>query len=166
MNLKEIKIIEDHFKKKIIKVERKGKCFKIEFTDNSIMTFLKPEDLAKSLEQIHKESIKTLSKCSTKTLKEIAKLCEDNIENEPLVSLYFNRAEELSNLLERAYVEVKGPNVLHLFIKEIDIKVYGKAQTFMKQVTNLYDTIEEVLNSKEKEVSEKRNHLKIVRRSG
>ena len=165
MNLREIKIIEDHFGKKITRVENKGKFFKIEFADSSVMTFFKPEDLAKSLEKIREDSIKTLSRCSTKTLKEIAKLCEYNIENEPLVSLYFNRAEELSNLLERAYVEVKGPNMLHFFIKEIDIKVYGKAQTFMKQVTDLYTTIEEVLNSKEKEVSEKRNHLKIVRRS-
>jgi len=163
MNLKEIRIIEDHFEKKIIKVENKGKFFKVEFSDSSVMVFFKAEDLARSLEKIREESIKILSKCSTKTLKEIAKFCKYNIENEPLVSLYFNRAEELSSLLERAYVEVNGPNILHFFIKEIDIKVYGKAQTFMKQVTDLYTTIEEVLNSKEKEVSEKRNHLRIVR---
>ena len=165
MNLKEIKIIEDRFGKKVVKVEKKEKSFQIKFADSSVMTFFKSEELAKSLEQIHKTSIKTLSKCSTKTLKEIVKLCEYNIENEPSVSSYLDRVEEFSVLLEKAYNEVNGPNVLHFFIKEISVEIYGKAQTFMKQVTDLHTTIEETLNFKEKEVLEKRNHLKIVRKS-
>ena len=164
MNLKLLKTIEEFYGKKAFKVEDKGSSYKIVFNDNSIMTLFKPELFDKQMQEIRKKSMESMSKCPTKTLKEIKRLCEININDEPLVSSYLDRSCELSFLLEKAYKEIGERNPLHYFIKEISPNIYGKAQTFLKRVTELLSMIEEVLSFKEVEALIKRKGLKIVRR--
>jgi len=160
MDLELLKSIESYYGKKAVKVEDKGTVHRIKFKEGSIVTVSEvfPEQLA----EIHKKSLDVMSKCSTKTLKEIRKLCELNMNDEPLVSLYINRSYYMTNLLEEAYREIGKPNSLHYFVKEISPEIYGKAQTFMDRIAELYSMIEEVLSFKENEVSEKRSKLKII----
>jgi hypothetical protein len=164
MNIRILRDIENHFGKKAIKVEDRGKYYKILFSNKSTTVVFKPEEFSKTMSEIHRRKIETTSKCSLQTLTEIKELCTLNLRDIPLVTSYINRSYEIVKVLERAYGEIGKTNVLHFFIKNISPEIHGRAQTFMSEVTELQSLVEEVLLFKENEVIEKRKKLRVVRR--
>ena len=86
--------------------------------------------------------------------KEMVKLLIEIINNVPTVAEYERVSNRLSAHIDKLY-KIVSPfcnqhfsNIFHHPYKNINTEIYGKAQTFMKEVRSLLDTMEEIGNCK------------------
>jgi len=136
------------FGKEVEKGADLGNKVLYKFKDGSTCLLYGKGEFEKENIRIHDENIQTLIKCSDNKLLEILVFCNEIIEKEPTVSSYLQKAEEIMKLLEEAYKEVGPPNSFHYDIKGLDPEIYGRAETFMKQISSLMGTVQEVLTAK------------------
>jgi len=95
--------------------------------------------------RIHRASIEKLAKGLTREM-------VDNLtaELKNILSLgillheYPDIAKNLVDKLREYYETVGRPNLLHYYIKDIDPDMYGKGQTFLKEVESLFGVMNEV----------------------
>lgn len=69
------------------------------------------------------------------------------IQFTPDVDHYKNVADKVTELMESIYSKLKNHNLSHLFhhfIKEINPDIYGKAQTFMRQINLLHEDLTKI----------------------
>lgn len=70
----------------------------------------------------------------------LVEYCKNNI---PTVDKYEQLAIDISEILDLVYDQVghKYTNIFHYYFKDISPSIYGKAQTFMKNINMLYDDL-------------------------
>ena len=66
------------------------------------------------------------------------------MNNVPDVNSYLQTAKDLAEYLKGMYEIIGQPNIFWHPIKEVDPEIYGKAQTLMKIVLNLFDIAREI----------------------
>ena len=95
--------------------------------------------------RIHRVSIEKLAKGLTREMVDSLTAELRNILSLGiLLHEYPDMARNLVDRLKDYYEAVGRPNLLHYYIKDIDPDVYGKGQTFLKEVESLHEVMEEV----------------------
>ena len=97
------------------------------------------------IKRIHRASIEKLAKGLTREMVDSLTAELKNILSLGiLLNEYEDLAKNLTQKLTECYEIVGRPNLLHYYIKDIDPDVYGKAQTFLREVKSLHEVMEEV----------------------
>lgn len=109
-----------------------------------------------AIELRHKADIDRAARCLTEETLTALEVFTSYLRNhEPTVGSYKEEAMTMSKILEEAYAQVgpssmKESNIFHHPIKQINPEIYGKAETFMKELKKLEALLEEVREAKEK----------------
>lgn len=101
-------------------------------------------DMDKIKESNDESNRKVAKKFSFEDLKNLVIHLERILNNVPTVDKYEKEAIELTKRLNSCYNIVGVPNLFWHPIKNIDPTIYGKAQTFLKQVFQLFETMHDV----------------------
>ena len=97
--------------------------------------------------RIHRASIEKLAKGLTREMVDSLTAELRNILSLGiLLHEYPDIAKNLVDKLRDYYEKVGRPNLLHYYIKDIDPDVYGKGQTFLKEVESLLGLMDEVVD--------------------
>lgn len=97
------------------------------------------------IQKIHDDSNKKVAEnIDVKRFSELVLRLEDILNNVPTIDKYKDIAVELANFLKQCYDDVGNPNLFHYPIKNIDPEIYGRADTLLKGVTQLYESMIEV----------------------
>lgn len=135
----DLEVIREDNKVIIAKERSTGKEIRMIKIDREEMKRAHDERIAKvALE------LKVLS--ATVLIRKLAKI----LSTEITVSSHNEVASELTELLELSYDEVGNPNLFHHPIKNLDPEIYGKANTFLKEVNLLFETMVEVFQHMKK----------------
>jgi len=66
-------------------------------------------------------------------------------KNPPTVVDYYDLAAEIAKTLQNFYNQIGSPNIFHQPVKNIDPEIYGKAQSFMRQLEILKNILKEII---------------------
>jgi len=128
-----IELVEDHDKYCMVSID--GKLVKAHKLD------------LEQLQRIHRESIEKLAKGLTREMVEsLISMLTRILYLDLFLKDYLRTAEHLTNLLKNYYEIIGSPNAFHYYIKNIDPEIYGKGQTFLKEVESLLKMMDEVLS--------------------
>ena len=121
-----------------IVVRRNGEKIKLFKIDTEAMENKYNYDLYKASECLRKEVIKNALKFTEKLINQV-----------PNVNEYESEANKLFLIMKDLYLLLephKLSYLLHHLIKDTDPEIYGRAQTFMKQVEKFHDMLLLIFN--------------------
>jgi hypothetical protein len=123
--------------------------YEVEDPDGNKMTMYKID--MDSIKKSHEESIiKVATAIEGSDLFDLFNVFTNVLNNIPSVTEYLDIAENLSAYLKVIYEKVGSPNIFWHPIKNIDPDIYGKAQTLIPEVFDLFKICGEVAKEMEK----------------
>jgi len=95
--------------------------------------------------KLHEESVRKVAERLNKDdIFQILAVLTDILNDIPDVISYEVVATKLACNLQLLYDKVGSPNLFHHPIKNISLEVYGRAESFVREVVQLYETIIEI----------------------
>jgi hypothetical protein len=132
MENNDFKVIEEHNKYYVIEDENGNQKKAVKIRRDAV-------------QKIHDDSNKKVAEnIDVKRFLELVSRLEDILNNVPTIDKYKDIAVELANFLRQCYDNVGNPNLFHHPIKNIDPDIYGRANTLLKEVKQLYESMIEV----------------------
>ena len=117
--------------------------YEVENEDGKIVKMFKIKK--DDIDKWHNEAIQKVADAFDDVrIKQIIKWLENILNNIPTVETYLDVVTELSVFLEECYNVVGRPNLFHFPIKNINPKIYGRADGLMEQVVQLHNDMLEV----------------------
>lgn len=131
-DLGEVKVVENNIDHYVLEKEdgTQIKAFKI-----------KRDEMQKIHDDLNRKVAENLK---VDTLIELISRLEEIMNNLPTFDKWRETADELTDFLEYCYNEVGNPNQFHHPIKNVNPEIYGRADTFLKEVLHLHTSMLEV----------------------